>query len=99
MPISMVPKRHWEVSLAVFIGHALLDMCFRFRQMVAVIELHCALLQELLQQNVDAAESALRHFQSCVRTTLLLSNGYECQEKVCICFLSMLAIMIWTLRH
>jgi hypothetical protein len=35
-----------------------------------------------MQQDVHAAESALRHFQSCVRTTLLLSNGYECQEKV-----------------
>ena len=39
-------------------------------------------LQELLHLNVAAAESALRHFQSCVRTTLLLCNGYECQEKV-----------------
>ena len=35
-----------------------------------------------MQQDVHAADSALRHFQSCVRTTLLLSNGYECQEKV-----------------
>jgi len=35
-----------------------------------------------MQQDVHAAESGLRHFQSCVRTTLLLSNGYECQEKV-----------------
>ncbi|DBA68431.1 TPA: hypothetical protein ACH3X2_013731 [Trebouxia sp. C0005] len=38
--------------------------------------------KELMQQDVHAADSALRHFQSCVRTTLLLSNGYECQEKV-----------------
>ncbi len=37
-----------------------------------------------MQQDVHAAESALRHFQSCVRTTLLLSDGYECQEKVYI---------------
>ena len=40
------------------------------------------ILQELLQEDAHAADAALRHFQSCVRTTLLLSNGYECQEKV-----------------
>ena len=28
------------------------------------------------------ARTALLQFQSCVRTTLLLSDGYECQEKV-----------------
>ena len=39
-------------------------------------------LQELLHESVVAADSALRRFQSCVRTTLLLSNGYERQEKV-----------------
>ena len=39
-------------------------------------------LQELLHLDAVLAESALRHFQSCVRTTLLLCNGYECQEKV-----------------
>ena len=38
--------------------------------------------QELLRLDLAAAEDALRHFQSCVRTTLLLCNGYECQEKV-----------------
>ena len=40
------------------------------------------MMQELLRVDVVAAQSALRHFQSCVRTTLLLCNGYECQEKV-----------------
>ena len=39
-------------------------------------------LQELLHLDAVLAENALRHFQSCVRTTLLLCNGYECQEKV-----------------
>ncbi len=47
-----------------------------------------------MQQDVHAAESGLRHFQSCVRTTLLLSNGYECQEKVHI----LLACLDCTLR-
>ncbi|DBA84440.1 TPA: hypothetical protein ACH3X1_006072 [Trebouxia sp. C0004] len=37
--------------------------------------------KELLHLDALLAESALRHFQSCVRTTLLLCNGYECQEK------------------
>ena len=40
-------------------------------------------LQELVQIDAPAAEVALHHFQSCVRTLLLVSNGYECQEKVC----------------
>lgn len=39
-------------------------------------------MQELVQLDPRAAEVALHHFQSCVRTTLLVSNGYECQEKV-----------------
>ena len=41
-----------------------------------------ARLQELLHIDLAAAEEALRQFQSCVRTTLLLCHGYECQEKV-----------------
>ncbi len=48
----------------------------------AAIDGRCAFLQELLHLDAVLAESALRHFQSCVRTTLLLCNGYECQEKV-----------------
>ena len=40
------------------------------------------LMQELAQQDVAVAKTALLQFQSCVRTTLLLSDGYECQEKV-----------------
>ena len=39
-------------------------------------------MQELAQQDVAVAKTALLQFQSCVRTTLLLSDGYECQEKV-----------------
>lgn len=39
-------------------------------------------MQELLQQSAVPAQAALLQFQSCVRTTLLLSHGYECQEKV-----------------
>ena len=50
---------------------------------VIIIIDNIAVVQDLVQQNVQAAESALRQFQSCVRTTLLLSSGYECQEKVC----------------
>ena len=33
---------------------------------------------------MPVAQAALLQFQSCVRTTLLLSHGYECQEKVSI---------------
>ena len=51
----------------------------------AAIDGQCASLQELLHLDAVLAESALRHFQSCVRTTLLLCNGYECQEKVSHC--------------
>ena len=43
-------------------------------------------MQELLQQAMPAAQAALLQFQSCVRTTLLLSHGYECQEKVSILY-------------
>ena len=39
-------------------------------------------MQELLQQAMPVAQAALLQFQSCVRTTLLLSHGYESQEKV-----------------
>lgn len=40
------------------------------------------ILQELSQLDAPVAEMALQHFRSCVRTTLLISHGYECQEKV-----------------
>ena len=39
-------------------------------------------MQELVQVDAAAAEVALHHFQSCIRTTLLICSGYECQEKV-----------------
>ena len=44
----------------------------------------CA-VQDLLQQSMPVAQTALLQFTSCVRTTLLLSHGYECQEKVTLC--------------
>lgn len=50
--------------------------------MNAALDAWCAILQELLHLDAVLAESALVHFQSCVRTTLLLCDGYECQEKV-----------------
>ncbi|KAA6421082.1 MAG: serine threonine kinase [Trebouxia sp. A1-2] len=48
---------------------------------VAMVFCAPAQYKELLHLDAVLAESALRHFQSCVRTTLLLCNGYECQEK------------------
>ena len=39
------------------------------------------LVQALQATCADAARSALCKFKSCLRTTLRLSNGYECQEK------------------
>ena len=54
-------------------------------------------LQELLQRDPAAARSALRHFQSCVRTTLLLSHGYECQEKVSQRSCTILYTVFWVL--
>ena len=39
------------------------------------------MLQELTASSSKLAVLALQMFKSCVRTTLLLLNGYECQEK------------------
>lgn len=39
-------------------------------------------LQALFALDAASAQEAMLHFQSCVRTTLLLCDGYECQEKV-----------------
>ncbi|KAK9822556.1 hypothetical protein WJX74_004389 [Apatococcus lobatus] len=38
-------------------------------------------LKELTASSRQLAETALQIFQSCLRTTLLLLDGYECQEK------------------
>lgn len=42
----------------------------------------CVAMQELVALNANTAKAAILQFQSCVRTTLLLCDGYECQEKV-----------------
>ncbi len=39
-------------------------------------------LQALFALDAASAQEAMLQFQSCVRTTLLLCDGYECQEKV-----------------
>lgn len=41
-------------------------------------------LQGLFALDAATAKAAMLQFQSCVRTTLLLCDGYECQEKVCL---------------
>ena len=37
--------------------------------------------QELTASSSRLAEASLQMFKSCLRTTLLLLDGYECQEK------------------
>lgn len=39
-------------------------------------------MQGLFALDAATAKAAMLQFQSCVRTTLLLCDGYECQEKV-----------------
>ena len=39
-------------------------------------------MQGLFALDALSAQEAMLQFQSCVRTTLLLCDGYECQEKV-----------------
>ena len=39
------------------------------------------LLQEVMQLDEQVGLIALGRFKSCVRTTLLLCQGYECQES------------------
>lgn len=41
-------------------------------------------MQGLFALDAATAKAAMLQFQSCVRTTLLLCDGYECQEKVCL---------------
>lgn len=44
---------------------------------------HClSQVQGLFALDAATAKAAMLQFQSCVRTTLLLCDGYECQEKV-----------------
>ena len=49
------------------------------RSPLAVV--HACLLQEWLQIDKQVAMIALGRFESCVRSTLLLCEGYECCEK------------------
>ena len=39
-------------------------------------------MQALFALDAASAQEAMLQFQACVRTTLLLCDGYECQEKV-----------------
>ncbi len=48
----------------------------------ATLQLIFVLLQALFALDAASAQEAMLQFQSCVRTTLLLCDGYECQEKV-----------------
>ena len=47
-------------------------------------------MQGLFALDAASAKTAMLQFQSCVRTTLLLCDGYECQEKVLLQHLLML---------
>ena len=49
------------------------------RSSLAIV--HACLLQEWLQIDKQVAMIALDRFESCVRSTLLLCEGYECCEK------------------
>lgn len=43
-------------------------------------------VKELAGNDLERADEAMQLYQACVRTTLLLCDGYECQEKkVCMC--------------
>ena len=58
------------------------------------------LLQEVASIDQQLAVIALGRFKSCVRTTLLLCDGYECQEKegtFLVAFSSPRAAVEWAL--
>lgn len=58
------------------------------------------LLQEAASIDKQLASVALTQFKSCVRTTLLLCDGYECQETegaFLIAFNSPRAALEWAL--
>lgn len=55
-------------------------------------------MQEVLQLDEQVGLIALGRFKSCVRTTLLLCKGYECQDRqgtMCAAFASPCHALDW----
>ena len=62
--------------------------CVLLTQQVLISPKLVTAMQALFALDARSAQEAMLQFQSCVRTTLLLADGYECQEKVrCMTYL------------
>ncbi|DBA93395.1 TPA: hypothetical protein ACH3X2_003664 [Trebouxia sp. C0005] len=66
---------------ATFIEGKEADLAPEAKPYVTMVFCGPADYKALFALDAASAQEAMLHFQSCVRTTLLLCDGYECQEK------------------
>ncbi|DBA91536.1 TPA: hypothetical protein ACH3X1_003159 [Trebouxia sp. C0004] len=66
---------------ATFVESRQADLAPETKPYVTMVFCGPADYKALFALNAASAQEAMLQFQSCVRTTLLLCNGYECQEK------------------